>query len=713
MNYNIQRLSNHLSGTYRSAPAHVLFGLNSKGISRDISCRYLAVFRSGSPGVHRHVRTLISNETPFSTSISSNTRNYVFLSLHPGSSSINRSLRRAFSSNSDKDLTKKKNFEKVIELLWPSDSESKRRILISMLFLISSKLSVIGIPLFLSALINSVCNKPSDNLSALNASWLEGLVSSELLLPQLYLSGYILSRISSSLFSELRNALFSTVTEKTGRVNASKMFMKIHCLDIDFLLESKSGEISAIFSRGIKAISQILRIIVFQVVPTTLEFTLVTALLCYKVGPVVATVTALTMILYILFTALVTKKRMVIRKNMVSADQKASGLFVDSITNAEAVRYYNSEMRELSRYAAQQADYETHAVNVQKSLAALNFGQQFIFNTGLFLSLWLTLSRIVSGSADFGSLVLVNTLLFQLAIPLNMIGTMYREIKLSFIDIQKFLELLSIQPRVYDMPGAADLVVKDGKIEFRNVDYYYPTSNNAADCHKILDDFCFTAHPGKTVAIVGNSGSGKSTICKMLFRFYDPTAGSIFIDGQDIKTCTLKSLRSSLGIVPQEVVLFNDSIAFNIMYGKFDATVEEVESAAKLAGIHDTIMGFADGYDTIVGERGMKLSGGEKQRIGIARCLLKDPKILVFDEATSSLDFYTESKIIRTFKQLSADKTTIIIAHRLSSMLFADEIVIFSNGKIVEKGSPMELMQSKSGYLRNVIDSQNLRQKSE
>ncbi|GIX60836.1 ABC transporter [Babesia caballi] len=554
-------------------------------------------------------------------------------------------------------------------------------------------------------MIDSVAATAAPNADLLASIGLGGLMATPFGPAQAYLLAYCTARVLGSLFTETRNAVFSTVMERTGMLNASKMFMKIHCLDIDFLIMSKSGEISNVFTRGIKAISQVLRILVFQISPTILEFAMVTALLCYKVGPVIASLTACTMAVYVLFTALVTQRRIVLRKHMVNAEQSAAGVFTDSITNAEAVRYYNAENRELARYTEQQCDYENNAVKVHQSLAMLNFGQNAIFNTGLFLSMWLTLQGIAEGTAQLGDLILVNTLLFQLAIPLNLIGTMYRETKTNMVDLQRFLELMKHEPRVHDMPGAADLVVKAGKIEFKNVCHAY---GSAAAATKILEDFSLTVEQGKTVAIVGNSGTGKTTIAKLLFRLYDPSAGQILIDGQDIKHVTLSSLRNSIGIVPQDVVLFNESIEYNIRYGNPDASKEEIVEAAKLAGMHDTILHLSHGYDTVVGERGMKLSGGEKQRIGIARCFLKKPKILVFDEATSSLDSMTENKILSAFRKLSADRTTIVIAHRLSSIIEADEIAIFCDGKIVEKGRTSQLMGNPHGYLQQIIRSNQL-----
>ncbi|UKJ90420.2 ABC transporter [Theileria orientalis] len=642
---------------------------------------------------------------------SGHTHDYSSLLLPSTTLHLNRNLCRFFSSKLDKIPVQKHRFSKIFKLLWPTDNASKRKILVSMVFLVSAKMSLISVPLFLSQLISAVLKPPHDTFGLVPKLEMLGIDSPGFLLPFAYLFGYFLSRVSTSLFNELRNSVFSAVTERSARINASNMFMNIHNLDIDFLIQSKSGEVSAVFSRGIKAISQILRITVFQVVPVILEFSLVTALLCYKVGPSIAAISGVTVCLYLLFTTLVTKRRMVLRKDMADADRKASGLFLDSITNAEAVRYYNSQMNELQRFTKHQKDYEKNAVDVQKSLAFLNFGQQLIFNTGLFVSLLLTLSSAINGNTEINNFIIVNTLLFQIGVPLNMIGTMYREVKLSFVDLQKFLDLVSIAPKVHELPDAKDLVIDHGKIEFRNVSHSYPSSDS--EPHMILDDFSLVVTPGKTVAIVGDSGSGKSTISKLLFRFYDPTSGTILIDNQDIKTVTLKSLRDALGIVPQEVVLFNESIKFNISYGKPGSSFDEIMDAARLAGIHDTIMSFPEGYDTVVGERGMKLSGGEKQRIGIARCFLKDPQILIFDEATSSLDFKAESQIIQTFKEMSTTKSTIMIAHRLSSMLIADEIVVFRGGRVVEMGSPSELFRNKKGYFRQVVNSINLRSRTE
>ncbi|ORM40058.1 putative ABC transporter [Babesia sp. Xinjiang] len=616
--------------------------------------------------------------------------------------------KRMFATNTD---TKPKEDLKSIkagktltltDLLWPTDRMLKKRIAISTAFLILSKISTVAIPMCMSAMIDVMAGTSMTNLDLISNVGLGGLATTQFGLAHVYLVAYCAARISSSFFTETRNAIFSTVMERTGMLNASKMFMKIHCLDIDLLLMTKSGEISNVFTRGIKAISQVLRILVFQIAPTILEFTMVTALLCYKLGPAIASLTAGTMGVYVLFTALVTQKRMILRKLMVSAEQKAAGVFTDCITNAEAVRYYNAENRELGRYATLQCDYAANAVKVQQSLAMLNFGQNAIFNTGLFLSMWLTLNEIAEGTAQFGDLVLVNTLLFQLAIPLNLIGTMYRETKTSMVDLQKFLDLMKQEPKVHDMPDAKELIVKAGKIEFKNVCHAY---ENAVGATNILENFSLTLEQGKTVAIVGDSGTGKTTIAKLLFRLYDPSQGQILIDGQDIKHVTLSSLRNAIGIVPQDVVLFNESIAYNIKYGRPDATMEEVIAAAKLAGMHETIQHLKDGYDTVVGERGMKLSGGEKQRIGIARCFLKNTKILVFDEATSSLDSMTEHKVLAAFRKLSANRTTIVIAHRLSSILEADEIAVFCDGKIVQKGPADLLMKDPNGYLQQIIRS--------
>ncbi|KAK2196710.1 bifunctional ABC transporter-like [Babesia duncani] len=618
--------------------------------------------------------------------------------------------RRSFSQiseppKSDFDTSRNQTRElRLFDLLWPKDVDMKQRIAMSMLFLLLSKIFIIGIPVCMSALVDSMSGAVNSGNDILTSSGLAGLLSLENMLPQAYLLGYVLSRLCASALSEVRNAIFSTVMERTSRLNGSNMFLKIHSLDIDYLISSKSGEIASIFTRGTRAISQMLRVLVFQIVPTVLEFGMVTGLLCYKVGPAVASVTALTMILYVGFTAMVSKKRITIRQKMVAAEQRASGVFIDCITNSEAVRYYNSEHRELNRYTCEQRSYEKHAVDVQKTLAFLNFGQHFIFNGGLFTSLLLTLNKVQMGIANFGDLILVNTLLFQLAMPLNMIGTMYRETRMSLVDLQSFLALMREQPRVQNLPGATELVLKAGKIEFCDIKHAYPQSNGTKSVN-VLENFSLTVEGGKTIAIVGYSGSGKSTISKLLFRLYDPSEGKILIDGQDIKNCTLESLRNCMGIVPQDVLLFNESVAYNIRYGNPDATLDQIVDAARLAGIHKTIVSTPQGYDTLVGERGIKFSGGEKQRIGIARCLLKNPRILLLDEATSSLDTMTENTILKTLKKLSANRTTIIIAHRLSSILNADNVAVFSNGKIIEQGPPRRLMQENSGYLKQVLDS--------
>lgn len=498
----------------------------------------------------------------------------------------------------------------------------------------------------------------------------------------------------------MRTAIFSKVALRTIRSVSRKVFSHLHELDLQYHLSRETGGLNRVIDRGSRAINFILSSMVFNVFPTILEISMVSGILAYRFGASFAWITSLSVAAYIAFTLSITQWRTKFRKEMNKADNDASTRAIDSLINYETVKYFNNEVYETEKYDHFLKRYEDAALKTQRSLAILNFGQSAIFSIALSAAMVLCSNGIMNGVMTVGDLVMVNGLLFQLSLPLNFLGSVYRETIQSLVDMKSMFQLLEEKAQIGDAADAKSLNLSGGSIQFENVHFSYLTER------KILDGISFIVPAGKSVAIVGTSGSGKSTILRLLFRFFDTHSGNIKIDGQDIREVTLESLRKSIGVVPQDTVLFNDTIFHNIRYGRLSASEEEVYNAARQAAIHDTIIKFPQKYATVVGERGLKLSGGEKQRVALARAFLKAPAILLCDEATSALDSTTESEILSALKSLAINRTAVFIAHRLTTAMQCDEIIVLENGKVVEQG-PHEFLLSRPGRYAQLWSQQN------
>jgi ATP-binding cassette, subfamily B, heavy metal transporter len=511
-------------------------------------------------------------------------------------------------------------------------------------------------------------------------------------LPLALILAYGAARFLQQAFGELRDFLFVRVSQNAQRHIALNTFQHLHALSLRFHLERQTGGLSRVIERGVRGIQFVLSFMLFNIIPTILEIIMVTAILVINFDWPFAMITFFTIVGYITFTLIVTDWRLKYRMTMNKKDSEANTKAIDSLLNYETVKYFGNEEHEYGRYDHALAGYMDAAVKGQSSLSMLNLGQALIISIGLLGVMWLAARGVIDKSLTVGDFVMVNTFLIQLYLPLNFLGFVYRETKQSLVDMDKMFELLDVNAEIKDEPGAQELKVKNAEIEFRNVTFGYEKDR------VILKNVSFKVPAGQTVAIVGPSGAGKSTVSRLIFRFYDTTAGSILIDGQEIKSVSQKSLRAAIGIVPQDTVLFNDSIAYNIHYGRVSSTHDEVIKAAQLARIHDFVMSLPQKYETTVGERGLKLSGGEKQRVAIARAILKQPRILLFDEATSALDSKTEKEIQVSLNEVSQNRTTLVIAHRLSTIVNADEIIVLTAGEIVERGSHHELLNLKGEY---------------
>ncbi len=554
--------------------------------------------------------------------------------------------------------------------LWPSGrTDLKVRVVLAVLALLLAKLVNVYVPFLYKGAIDAL----STPVQAM-------------VVPVFFIIAYGVARIVSQGFGELRDFLFSKVGQHAQRVIALSTFKHLHALSLRFHLERQTGGLSRVIERGTNGIEFFLNFLLFNILPTLLEIALVTGILLYKFDWTFALTALATIVFYIVYTLAITDWRVQYRREMNEKDAEANTKAVDSLLNYETVKYFGSEEHEAKRFDVALAGYERAAVISQGTLSLLNIGQGAIIGLGLIGVMWLSARGVVARQMTVGDFVLVNTFLIQLYLPLNFLGFVYREMKQGLIDMDKMFELISVHAEIQDAPNAIDLPPGPGKIEFQRVDFRYQPDR------KILEGIDFSILPGQTVAVVGPSGAGKSTLSRILFRFYEIEKGNVTIDGHSISAITQKSLRDAIGVVPQDTVLFNDTIEYNIHYGKPSATQEEVFHAARLAKIHDFIVSLPQGYQTMVGERGLKLSGGEKQRVAIARTILKNPRILIFDEATSALDSHTEKQIQASLHEVSRDRTALVIAHRLSTVIDADEILVLKDGKLVERGRHAELL---------------------
>ncbi len=558
------------------------------------------------------------------------------------------------------------NLRNMLPFLW----EFRGRAAFALLCLVLSKVANVGVPLLLKEIVDALENRPEQML----------------VLPIGLLLGYGALKLSASLFNELRDIVFAKVRYRAMRRLSTRVLEHLHRLSLRFHLERQTGGISRDLERGTRSVAQILNYMAFSILPILVEFLLVGGILVTQYDPVFMVVTFGTVAVYALVTFAITEWRMDFRHHMNKLDSEANSQAMDSLINYETVKYFGNEKLEVDRFDRKLGDWEYWAVKSQTSMSLLNFAQGAVIAVGVTFIMVFAARGVTRGDMSIGDLVLVNAFLLQLFIPLGFLGIVYRQIKYALADMDLIFKLLEREPEIRDAPDARPLVLKEGGIRFERVDFAYQPERN------ILRGIDFEVPGGHKIAIVGHSGAGKSTIARLLYRFYDVTGGCIRIDGQDIRQVTQDSLRAAIGIVPQDTVLFNDTIYYNIAYGRIEASREEVEAVAEQAHIREFIESLPDGWDTLVGERGLKLSGGEKQRVAIARAMLKRPRILVFDEATSSLDSRTEQAIQETLAQVAEHHTTLVIAHRLSTVVDADEILVMDKGQIIERGTHARLL---------------------
>ena len=588
-------------------------------------------------------------------------------------------------------------FFKLFSYVWPKDrGDIKSRIILALLVLVLAKVLTVLVPYTYKWATDAIVGNNTLPIA----------IQSSLITPIFLIISYGVGRTLVVAFNQLRDALFAKVGQNAVRQIARESFQHLHNLSLRFHLERRTGGLNRLVERGVKGIENIIRFAVLNTIPTIIEFLFIGVIFFKEFGSEYFVVILITVILYAYFTVKASEWRIIYREQMNSSDEDANNKAIDSLLNYETVKNFNNEKIEAKLFDKAMEGYERATIKIWTSLAWLNFGQTLIITVGATICMAMSGLSVVSGDQTVGDFVLVNALLMQLAIPLNFFGFIYREIRQGITDLSSLLEVMKINPEIVDGHDAKSLKIKGGEIKFRNVSFSYEKDR------EILQNLSFTINSGTSTAIVGPTGAGKSTLSKLLFRFYDVTEGSILLDDQDIRNITQNSLRQNIGVVPQDTVLFNDTIRYNIKYGRLDASDDDIYKVIDQAQLTDFISDLPDGLDTIVGERGLKLSGGEKQRVAIARTLLKSPPILILDEATSALDTLTESEIKGALDNLSQKRTSLIIAHRLSTVIGADKIIVLQRGKIVEEGNHKELLK-KDGLYADMWSSQQAIEKAE
>jgi len=569
----------------------------------------------------------------------------------------------------------------LLPYIWPKDRPDLHlRVILAFVALIFAKVVTLAVPIAYKNVVDFLTGQGAGPASPETLAW--GLA----LVPAMLIVAYGVGRILMVLFAQLRDVIFTVVSQNAVRRLANRTFRHLHELSLRFHLERRTGGLNRVIERGVSGVDTILRMAVLNSIPTAVELVMIAGLVAWYFGWIYVAVVFATVVAYVWFTFFASEKRIAIRRDMNESDTEAHSKAVDSLLNFETVKYFGNEELEARRFDSSMARYERAAVRTYTSLGVLNTGQAVIFSLGMVACMLLAARDVMAGVLTVGDFVMINAIMIQLYMPLNFMGMVYREIKQGLVDIETMFALLQEPAEIVERPDAKPLHVEKGTIKFDHVSFAYEPGR------PILKDVSFEVPPGKMVAIVGPSGAGKSTISRILFRFYDLARGTVTIDGQNIEDVTQKSLRGAIGMVPQDTVLFNDTIEYNIRYGRPEATSAEVREAARLAQIHDFIITLPQGYDALVGERGLKLSGGEKQRVAIARTILKAPPILMLDEATSALDSHTEKDIQDALERVARDRTSLVIAHRLSTVVHADNIIVLDHGEIVEQGTHLELL---------------------